>query len=86
MAEDPSPLNVIGVIVLFSCYFMPAIIALLRDKRGAGGVALVNLFLGWTVVGWFVAFIWSCRGRTRADDRLETKRHRDMISMLRASR
>ena len=28
MAEDPSPTGVIGVIVLFGCYFMPAIIAL----------------------------------------------------------
>ena len=63
MADDPSLTGVIGVIVLFSCYFMPAIVALLRDKRGAGGVALVNFFLGWTVIGWFVAFIWSCTPR-----------------------
>ena len=71
MADDPSLTGVFGVIVLFSCYFMPAIVALLRDKRGAGGVALVNFFLAWTVIGWFVAFIWSCTGKTRADDRLE---------------
>ena len=42
MAEDPSLTGVIGVIVLFSCYLMPAIIALLRGMRGAGSVALVN--------------------------------------------
>jgi hypothetical protein len=75
MAEDPSLTGVIGVIVLVSCYFVPTIIALVRDKRGAGGVALVNFFLGWTVIGWFVAFIWSCTGKTRADDPLEAKRH-----------
>jgi Superinfection immunity protein len=74
MAEDPSLTGAIGVIVLFSCYFMPAIIALLRDKRGAGGVALVNFILGWTVIGWFVAFIWSCRGKTFAANRLAAKR------------
>ena len=61
MAGDPSLTGVIGVFVLFSCYFMPAIIALLRGKHGAGSVALVNFFLGWTVIGWFVALIWSCR-------------------------
>jgi len=38
-----------------------------RDKRGAGSVALVNLFLGWTVIGWFFAFMWSWTGKTRAD-------------------
>ena len=67
MAEDPSLTGVIGVIALVSCYFMPTIIALLRDKHGAGIVALVNFFLGWTVIGWFFAFMWSCTGKTRAD-------------------
>jgi hypothetical protein len=69
MAEDPSLTGVVGVIVLVSCYFMPTIIALLRDRRGVGGVALVNFFFGWTVIGWLVAFIWSCTGKTRVDDR-----------------
>jgi hypothetical protein len=27
-------------------------------SSSACGVALVNIFLGWTVIGWFVAFIW----------------------------
>jgi hypothetical protein len=67
MAEDPSLTGVIGVIALVSCYFMPTIIALLRDKHGAGIVALVNFLLGWTVIGWFFAFMWSCTGKTRAD-------------------
>ena len=74
MAEDPSLTGVIGVIVLFSCYLMPVIIALLRGMRGAGSVALVNFFLGWTLIGWFVAFIWSCRGKTFAANRLAAKR------------
>ena len=82
MAEDPSLAGVIGVIVLVSCYFMPTIIALVRDKRGAGGVALVNFVLGWTVIGWFLAFIWSCTGKTRADDRLAAKRHHEVMLML----
>jgi hypothetical protein len=32
MAGDPSLTGVIGVIVLFSCYFMPAVIALLHGS------------------------------------------------------
>jgi hypothetical protein len=67
LVENPSLTGVIGVIVLVNCYFMPTIVALVRDKRGAGGVALVNFFLGWTVIGWSLAFIWSCTGKTRAD-------------------
>jgi hypothetical protein len=50
MAEDPSLIGVVGVIVLVTCYLMPTIVALACDKCGAGGIALVNFFLGWTVI------------------------------------
>jgi hypothetical protein len=80
MAEDPSPTGVIAVIVLFSCYFMPAIIALLRDKCGAGGIALVNFFLGWTVIGWLLALVWASSGKTRSEKR-EEQRHQEMVAM-----
>ncbi len=39
-------------------YFLPAILG--RDKRDAAGIFLLNLFLGWTLIGWFVALIWAC--------------------------
>ena len=38
-------------------YFLPAIIG--RDKRNAAGIFLLNLFLGWTVIGWVLALIWA---------------------------
>jgi hypothetical protein len=40
-------------------YFLPAIIAALRHTHNATGILLLNLFLGWTLVGWFVAFLMS---------------------------
>jgi len=44
-------------------YFLPTIIG--RDKSDAGLIFLVNLLLGWTVVGWIVALIWACAADTR---------------------
>ncbi len=44
-------------------YFLPTIIG--REKSDAGFIFLVNLLLGWTVVGWIVAFIWACAADTR---------------------
>jgi hypothetical protein len=38
-------------------YFLPAIIAALRHTHNATGILLLNLFLGWTMVGWFVALL-----------------------------
>jgi hypothetical protein len=39
-------------------YFLPSIVA--HRKHAFTGVFLVNLLLGWTVIGWFVALIWAC--------------------------
>ncbi|MFI5106962.1 MAG: superinfection immunity protein [Terriglobales bacterium] len=39
-------------------YFLPAILG--RDKRDAAGIFLLNLFLGWTLIGWIIALIWAC--------------------------
>jgi len=44
-------------------YFLPTIIG--RNKSDAGLIFVVNLFLGWTVVGWVVALIWACAADTR---------------------
>jgi hypothetical protein len=86
LVEDPSLTGVIGVIVLVSCYFMPTIIAVMRDKRGVGAVALINFFLGWTVIGWLLTFVWASSGKTRSEQEREKRRHREMMSMLDARR
>jgi hypothetical protein len=44
-------------------YFLPTIIG--RDKSDAGLIFAVNLLLGWTVVGWFVALIWASAADAR---------------------
>jgi hypothetical protein len=38
-------------------YFLPAILG--RDKSDATGIFLLNLFLGWTIIGWVAALIWA---------------------------
>ena len=40
-------------------YFLPTIIAVLRRKSGAVGIFFLNLFLGWTFIGWIGALIWA---------------------------
>jgi hypothetical protein len=48
----------LSLLLLTAIYFLPAIIG--RDKKDALGIFLVNFFLGWTLIGWVVAFIWAC--------------------------
>jgi hypothetical protein len=48
----------VSFLILTALYFLPSIIG--KDKRDAMGIFLVNLFLGWTLIGWVVAFLWAC--------------------------
>jgi hypothetical protein len=45
-------------------YFLPSIIG--HDKRSFVGIFLLNLLLGWTVIGWIFALIWACSADTCA--------------------
>lgn len=46
-------------------YMLPWAIAATRQKSNTVTIAWVNALLGWTVVGWVVAFIMACTtGRT----------------------
>ena len=51
-----------GILILLVggvVYFAPAINAALRGHRAQGSIVVVNLFLGWTLLGWVVALAWS---------------------------
>lgn len=49
-----------GVIIIFLLfYFLPTIIAAMRSKSNTLGIFALNLFLGWTFVGWIVSLVWS---------------------------
>ena len=61
--------KVIAVVaaILTAGYMLPWAIAALRDLRTHMSVGLVNLLLGWTIIGWIVALVMSLR-RLRPDE------------------
>lgn len=38
-------------------YFLPSLIAVARHTHNATGIFLINLFLGWTGIGWVAALL-----------------------------
>lgn len=38
-------------------YFVPTVFAFLRGRRRKWRIAAINLFLGWTFIGWIVAML-----------------------------
>lgn len=45
----------------FVLYFLPSILAFARNKRDIGAILLLNIFLGWTMIGWVVALVWAAK-------------------------
>ena len=54
-------------------YFAPTLIAHKRDPLGAFSVFNVNMFLGWTGIGWLFALYLSLRPVPEDDDNSPTK-------------
>ena len=40
-------------------YFIPSLIGILRKHHNLVGLIALNFFLGWTVLGWVGALVWS---------------------------
>ena len=50
-------MNEILVLIVIIIYFLPTLLA--SKHRNVWSIALLNLFLGWTFIGWVVAMIWA---------------------------
>ena len=55
-------MEIIGVfsfIIVVALYFIPFIIAVIRGIKNSMSVFFLNLFLGWTVIGFFVLIFYA---------------------------
>ncbi|MFI4990736.1 MAG: superinfection immunity protein [Solirubrobacterales bacterium] len=50
-----------ALLVVLALYFLPSIVAVARKVTHQGSVIVINVFLGWTFVGWVVALAMACR-------------------------
>ena len=59
------PLVLIGAMLLsgliVGAYFAPLIVAICRGHRNELAIGVLNMLLGWTIVGWVAALVWACR-------------------------
>lgn len=54
-----------GLLFCLGLYFLPAIVAAMRHTHNSGGILLLNIFLGWTFIGWIVALIMALTSAPR---------------------
>lgn len=64
--SDADSAGVIGVLLalvaMAAAYLFPTFIAFLRNSSSKWAILTVNALLGWTVIGWLVAFAWALFG------------------------
>jgi len=59
LSSEQSGALVIAIPLCLFLYFLPAYIAFKKEKKNKVAIFALNLFLGWTLIGWIVALVWS---------------------------
>lgn len=54
--------------IMVAAYFLPTLIAGIRNHHNAGAILALNLLLGWTFIGWAAALVWSFTATTKEID------------------
>lgn len=63
--------EIILAIVILCIYFLPAIVG--GNKKNGTAIFLLNLFLGWTLVGWVIALVWATTYEKPSSSSLDKK-------------
>ena len=61
--------GILALVAVLAVYFLPTIVAKMRGAENASPTFIVNLFLGWTFIGWVVALAMGAGARTREQAR-----------------
>jgi TM2 domain-containing membrane protein YozV len=61
-------------LVVFCLYFLPAIAAHSRHHKNRDAIFMLNLFLGWTFIGWVVSMVWAFTSHVEDETEIEAKK------------
>jgi hypothetical protein len=58
--SDQSPVTVSLIFLLFCLInLIPSIVAFIRKHQSKWVIFVLNILLGWTVVGWIITLVWA---------------------------
>lgn len=63
--------QIIIIAIVLLLYFLPYLIARLRNLKNKRSVFFLNLFLGWTIVGFFVLLFYASLNNTHAPKKIK---------------
>ena len=56
-----------GPLLILVLYFLPIGVAALRNHNRQLDIIVIDLWLGWTVIGWMLALVWACDSDVEED-------------------
>lgn len=59
--------GVVVIVAICMVYFLPYTHAKRSGHHNAEAIGVLNLLLGWTLIGWIAALVWSATKRPEAD-------------------
>jgi hypothetical protein len=54
-----STTTILMLLAIVVIYMMPTVIAFGREHPRRQDIAVVNILLGWTLIGWIAVFLWA---------------------------
>ena len=57
--KELSLVELLVIVLIATFYFMPTLIAFLRQHKNKLAIFLLNLLMGWSVLGWVASLVWS---------------------------
>ncbi len=60
-------MNLIFILSIVILYLLPSIVEIKRGTKYTSGIFLLNLLLGWTILGWIASLIWAVSAPIETD-------------------
>jgi hypothetical protein len=55
-----------ATLLLIGVYVFPSLVALSRGHHQQIAICVLNLLLGWTIIGWIAALVWAATAKKLA--------------------
>lgn len=75
----------IGIICLclsgFIFYFIPTFVAINKNHPQCLPIEIINLFLGWSLLGWVVALVWACMENNTKSENISGNKYENLSKL-----
>jgi len=58
-------MSIITLLLVITVYLAPTFLANKHKHKKTASIFVINLLLGWTVIGWIICLAWALNGNTK---------------------